>query len=411
MAILKLCGFVLLASLALTVFGAEKPIQPVAYFIDTLPIDVETETPESHASFIRDGASYPAFEGMEVYPGDVISTPAGGGILIAFLNNSTVQLHESSKLTIEEPTVAAVDLGTPVTINLGHVFVQMRSSETDSLAIGFGNIHTDIARVTSTASKPAKLDIIVTGTAPNYVTNVGVLAGTVTLTPRGSNKVDLSSGTLSLLTFNTPVAGVSGSPVTINTVNLSKTQLAALKLGSISETFATVGKSGSVSFKSTIHNPDGSISKGSFTTLNGIVTKDAWSTKGLNKFSESWKEAAGKISVKQSFDGNSFSASFLANASSKATVKVGKLSYAGTATYDPTTGIMTFTTVKKAKDGSSVSFTFKPDGLGGSTQTIVVTSSTGVAGTPVTHVLAAGAPPANTPDFRGVTQNQVPVSH
>ena len=411
MAILKLCGLALLASLALTVFGSEKPIQPVAYLIDTLPIDIdaEAETPESHASFVRDGTTYPAFEGMEVYPGDIVSTPAGGGILVAFLNNSTIQLHESSKLTIEELAVAAVDTGIPVTVNMGHVFVQTRSSETDSLSIGFGDVHTAIAR--AKAPKPTSLDIIVTGTPGNYVTNVGVLAGSVTLTPNGSNQVNLTSGTLALLTANTPVAGVSGTPVTISTVNLSKAQLAALKLGDLSETFVKVGKGGSVSFKSTIHNPDGSITKGSFTTLNGITTKDAWKTTGANKFSESWSESSKGITVKQTFNGDSFSGKFVGNTSSKATVKIGKSSYTGTATYDPTTGIMTFTTVKAAKDGSTATFTFNPNAAGGATQTLVVTPKGGVAGTPITHVVPVGAPPANTPDLRGITQNQPPVSH
>ncbi len=412
MAILKLCGLALLASLALTVFGSEKPIQPVAYLIDTLPIDVEAETPESHASFVRDGTTYPAFEGMEVYPGDVVSTPAGGGILVAFLNNSTVQLHESSKLTIEESAVdiETSGMGIPVTVNIGHVSVETRSMDAESLSIGFGTKHTSIAR--AKAPKPTSLDIFVTGTPGNYVTKVGVLAGSVTLTPNGSNQVNLTSGTLALLTANTPVVGVSGTQVTFSTGNLTKDQLATLKKSAISETTVKVGKGGSVSFKSTIHNPDGSITKGSLTTLGGIVTKDAWSTKNATtKFSESWSESSKGIAVKQTFNGDTFTGKFVRNVSSKSTVKVGKNSYTGTATYDPTTGIITFTTTKAAKDGSTATFTFNPNAAGGATQTLVVTPKGGVAGAPITHVVPVGAPPANTPDFRGITQNQPPVSH
>ena len=419
----KILGAILLASLMFAIRASElatqaatqavqsvsaQRVQPIGYFVETV-VDNETDSPKAHATFTRDGETFPAEAGMEVFPGDVVSTPASGGILVAFLNNNTLQLQGDSQATIHGVAELSAANTPQITVNSGHAFAVARSVSDAGFNLDMGDVKQPMARATTV--KPASLDIIVTKDASGvYTTNIGVLAGSVVLTPAaGGVPVAMTSLGTALLTFNTATKPASG---TVNTGNLTKDQLKALKVGNISETFLKVGKS-SVSIKSTIHNSDGSTSKGTITTsLTGLVTKDSWKTTGPNKFSESWSESGIKISVKQTYNGLSFSASLVSGTSAKATIKdaANKQTYTGTATYDSATGIITFVTTKPGKDGSTATYQFNPNGVGGTTFKTVVTGGTG-AGTFQT-VVAPAAPPAATPDPNGrlVTQNMPPKS-
>jgi hypothetical protein len=187
-----------------------------------------------------------------------------------------------------------------------------------------------------------------------------------------------------------------------------------LRTSFVYDTNLSVGKEASVSYKSKLKNPDGSITVGSCTTVNGVVRKDSWNTQGANKFkfSESWSEDVfrNKISLKQVFDGYTFSAVLVNNTMAKASLKSAnnKQTYTGTGTYDPAKGIITFTTTKSAKDGSTATYKYDPTALGGATQTVVVTTKGGVAGSPITHTTPNAAPNPTTPDLRALMQNQPP---
>ena len=172
---------------------------------------------------------------------------------------------------------------------------------------------------------------------------------------------------------------------------------------------------GFVDFKVTINNTDGSVSRGSITTsLSGSVTKDSWKTvKRSNKFSESWSEdkVKNKISVNQSIPGGTFSAlgnnSFLSNTSTNAKVWVGTNLYTGTATYNPANGILTFTTTKPAKDGSTATYTFDTLAPSGVKQTLVTTLNG--EDTTTTHTAPARPQNAMTPDGRLIMQDMPPA--
>lgn len=421
---IKFLGMALVASLAFALHSGERPIQPIGYFVETVVAEDDADKPQSKAKFIRDGEEYEAEAGMEVFPGDIVKTTPTGGILVAFLNNNTLQLYGSSEATIHGLAELSAANASQITINSGHATSINRAESENGFNISFGATRAPAGR--ATGPKPASLDIIVKANGSGgFVTNVAVLAGTVLLTPTsGVAPVKLSttinSVDTALLTFNTLTNPPSG---TVLTGNLTKDQIAALKLGGFaSETFLKVGKT-SVSIKSTINGTDGSITKGTVTTsLSGTVTKDSWKTANkLTKFSESWSEdvVKGKISVKQSYLVNGatigFSASLVGvtgniSTTIKATIKdsANKQSYTGTATYNKLTGIITFVTTKAGKDGSTATYTFTPGANGAQTMTAVITGGT-APGT-FTNVVAGGAPPATTPDGRGVTQNQPPKS-
>lgn len=267
--------------------------------------------------------------------------------------------------------------------------------------------------------KPAKLDIIGLPDGSGGVTTfVYCTAGSATLNPVTTSQVGIVSGAIPLLMVNTVVAGVTTTPVNVSVTVTTKTDLktaqTTFKLASSGyETQVTVGKT-SVTYKSTIKNPDGSKSTGSFTTtLTGIVTKDAWKTaRKTDKFSASWSEtvAKGKISVKQSFVSGSttasFSASLVNGSTSKASLKVGKTSFVGSGIYDPKTGVISFTGTPKG-GGGAATFKYDPGAAGGATQTVVETKG-GAAGTPITHSMPNGAPNPTTPDGRIVMQDMPP---
>ena len=304
----NLLGVMTLAALAFAVRASEKPaesVQPIGYFVETINDENQTKSP---AKFMRDNEEYDVVSGMEVFPGDVVNTSETGGVLIAFLNSNTVQLQGEAQATLNEVKDPANFA--QITINSGHATVVTREVTSGNFAFDMGDSKMPQARA-ATGFKPASLDIFV---QPNgsggFVTNVAVLAGTVTLTPRaGGLPVDLASLGTALLTFNTATNPPSG---TVSTGNIDKKALKGLKAGNVSDILLKVGKS-SVSIKATIVNADGSIAKGTVTTsFSGAITKDTWKTKGANKFSESWSEtvATGKITAKQTFNGITFSASF-----------------------------------------------------------------------------------------------------
>ena len=264
------------------------------------------------------------------------------------------------------------------------------------------------------APKPTKLDIVCLPNGSDaFATNVFCTASTAKLTPVTSEQINVADGNgLALLTINTSVTGVTASPVTIATTATLKTDLknaqTAFKTStSGSETQVSVGKAGAVSFKATIKYPDGSASKASFTTVNGTVTKDAWSTANkLAKTSLSWKEDGikGTISVKQTVFLNNvpstFSGSFVSNASTKASLKKGKETFTGTAAYDPASGVITFN--GKSKAGATATYKYDPNTAGGPTSSL-----NGVASSPIFN--STGVKSATTPNPRRIEQNMPPV--
>ena len=427
---LKFIGAILIASLIFGVSASEiatpvvqtvtQPVQPIGYFVETVS-NTDADSAKAHATFTRDGETFPAESGMEVFPGDIVSTPAAGGILIAFVNNNTFQLHGESQATIHNVGELSTPNSAQITLNSGRAFANVRTPSENGFQVDIGDTKSPMAR--AAAPKPASLEIVVTNSGGVYTSNVAVLTGSVLLTPRtGGSPTDVSANGQALITLNTTTKPVSG---TVVAGNIDKATLANLKKGIpiplFSDTIIKVGKGGTSNITSTIHNSDGSISKGKISTVNnGMVSKDSWKTTGPNKFSESWSETisattGSKISVKQSYKGVSISASFSGPKDTvlttpKATIKdsANKQTYTGTASFDPATGIITFVTTKAGKDGSTATYQFNPNGVGGATLKTVVTGGTG-AGT-IQTVVPVGAPAATTPDGRGVTQNQPPKS-
>ena len=265
----------------------------------------------------------------------------------------------------------------------------------------------------ASAKKPTSSEVICRPDGSGgYMTYVACITGSVTIIPPTGDQT-LANGNTVLLTVYTPVVGVGNDAVTLKPGNMDKAALNAAKVGAVQDIIAKVGKS-SVTFTATLNNGDGSISKGKITTALGAVTKDSWKTTAANKFNESWTEniLIGKVTVTQSFTSLTgaltFKASLIAN-TGKASIKLNKDTYTGTATYDPASGIIKFTTTKPAKDGSAATYTYDPTASGGPTQTCVVTSSAGVAGAPLTHTVPIGAPSPTTRDNRELAQDQPPA--
>lgn len=402
----NLCGLMLLAAITLTASASDKPITPVGVY--QIVVDQDDETEAVLATIERDGEKgIPIETGMAVYPDDKVTTKVGGGVAVAYTEGFTVTLQESTQLTVGAGGTGIFQAPSFI-LNSGHAAL-VASSRNTGFEFGIGDSRAPVAR----ASTAVKLDLIVTkDAAGNFITNVGVLNGTITLTPvPGTSSVNVTTGTQAIMTINTATNPPSGA---VNKGNLGKDQLKSLKGVNFTETLVSQGKSG-FAFKSTIKNGDGSISKGSVSTnLTGGLIKDSWKTanKG-DKSSASFAQdvTKGKLAVKVAFGGNSFSASFTGNTASKAALKTStKQSYKGTATYNPTNGLITFTTTTPSKDGTTATFTYDPRDPAKQTQTIVVTSTAGVAGTPIVHTIVTGPPPANIPVGNLIEQNMPPKS-
>ncbi len=403
---------------------------PIGVFVDSFAentVDAGDAAPKVHVT--RDGKDYDVSQGMPAYPGDVVFTDAGGDIIIAMLNDNVIELGASSRLTLGGDGTTPNPNST-ITVNSGNVGVIAKSVLNETLVVAMGETshpfaHTMMASPRA-APKPAAFEIITKSDGSGgFISTVAVSAGSVTLTPVNGQTVNLAdalNAAATVMTTHNAVTGVSNSTVTFAAGNVSKTNLGILKTGALSDVLVKVGKPGSntVAFTATIINGDGSKTTGKFSTLNGTINKDAWKTTGATKFSESWSESISskgtKIAVKQAYTDStgvvvSFSASLAGTttAPGKASVKVGKDAYAGTATYDPTTGIITFVTTKSPKDGTTVTFKYDPTAAGGATNTAIV-STGGAPGTPLTHQTTSNAPGATTPDGRIITQNSAPKS-
>jgi len=113
--------------------------------------------------------------------------------------------------------------------------------------------------------------------------------------------------------------------------------------------------------------------------------------------------------VSSKFGGNSFSASFVGNTASKASLKgSNKQSYKGTATYNPANGVITFTTTTPGKDGSTAVFVYDPTNPAKAVEAVTITK--GGTATVSAHEFVVGAPPANVPDGKLIEQNMPPKS-
>ncbi len=260
------------------------------------------------------------------------------------------------------------------------------------------------------APKPAAFTIITkdTGSA-GYLTTVYCTSGSVLLTPVTATQVKVSdslNASVTLLTINTAVTGVTTSPVTVAAAKFDKTNA----IGAVINLSVKVGKAGVVTFKETLINTDQAKTTGSFTTTNGVVTKDAWKTAGANKFGRSWSESIKNgvttIAYKDSYSGNSFSARIINAVSPKTTLKIGKVTYSGTANYTPATGAISFSGTSKTA-GLTATYTFDPGAAGDATSTIIETKN-GVAGTPIVKIVSTGVKTPTAPDLRKFQQNMPP---
>jgi uncharacterized protein (DUF2147 family) len=401
----KLCAAVLLAACVLAARAADESAGAMGVLIDPAAGD-EAGT----AVVLRDGKEVPVFNGMEVFPGDALDTRKSSGLVVAFFNNDAVELGDASRLAIQAPNAAGA-YGTLI-LNQGHMQVASQAKDGKRLNFGIGDTLRPAAEARATIGI-VKLDIIVLPDGNGgFKTTVACIAGTATLVPVSSNSVNIVTGmTGTLLTTHTPVTGVTNSPVDISPSTLSKADLKALqmalKLAAVGSetTVAVVGNL--VVFKSTIKNSDGSVSKGTVTTTtSGVTVKDKWKTVAPDKSTQSWTEHDGKIKVTQSFNGIKFSATLKGNTAVNATIhdSTTKQTYTGTATYDPQTGIITFTTTKPGKDGSTATYVFDPNSSG----TYTVTRNN-VPQPPVVFVVPQGPPPATTPDNHVIGPNS-PVS-
>lgn len=301
----------------------------------------------------------------------------------------------------------------------------MRLAGLLAIAVLSSHLHAEegvTAAARAAGPKPASLELIAKYDAAKNeaTTNVACLAGSVTLqlSTNGNSKFDLvtlfNNIQTKVLALNT--ASPQGG-ATLNTGNLSKTDIATLKAGGIaSDTTLKVGRNSiALAVKST--TVEGAIQSGKVTIDGARVTKDSWSTKGPNKFAESWSEdvAKGTIAVKQTYfagsTGISFAASFLKGQSNKASIKdsSNKQTYRGTATYNKETGTITFTTISAAKDGSTASYTYSHQANGGHTLSTIILGGAG-AGTFEKVCQPMSAAPASTPDGRLMCQNMPPFT-
>lgn len=393
LALLALLGFAAGATEALTQAQIAARNEPVGFFIDNLDAsDMGADEVKSHARFIRDGKEYEAFAGHEVYVGDTIITDATGGITIAFLNNSAAKLGGSTEFSIDGAGSKAERKGAELTLVHGRASFLTNPVDIYETFLNLGGLGSHGVGGSgngggggSSSSKNclAQFEVIVNQDAngTTFTSSVAVLKGTATLTPKGSSTVDMASGTLTLMTLNTKVDGVTTSPVTLQQNNLSNAQITALLANSVSNTITCVNKDGSVTIKSAIKNSDGTVSVGSITTVNGKVTKDNWTTSLGKKKVDNWVETATKISITKVYDGYT-----LATSVSKpsglglATLKgPNGQTYKGTTKYDPNTGSYVFTSTKPGKDGSNTIFSFNPNGPNGPVNTVVIIPASGPA--------------------------------
>jgi hypothetical protein len=234
------------------------------------------------------------------------------------------------------------------------------------------------------ASVTAQCVILVTnGSAGNFVSNVAVLKGIFTLNPTsGANSpVSVLVGTVQVVTLNTAVSGVTSAPVTLTQGNLNKTQIAALAASAVGATTVSVGKNGAITISSEVPNADGSITIGSVTVVNNVVTKDKWTTKDANrKTLKTWSQSTKSIALSSVVDGYTLKATISTSThAGTATLKgPNGTTYKGTVTYDPTTGVNNFKSLP-AKDGSSALFKYAPNSNGGYMTTTTVINKSGLA--------------------------------
>ncbi len=396
------CGLALTACFNILAAASDKPIKAVGFFISTVS-ESDQESVTARAKFIRDGKEFDAVEGHEVYPGDVVITDETGGISIAFLDSSAVRLHESTEFVIQP---GLNDQPASVQLSYGHASFASsptaRPEVTDAkdpksmLIVGDGItnlINLGIGSHSSiSASTLAKFDILITRDANGntFTATVAVLKGTAKLNPVNANAVALAFGSQTLMTITNPVTGVTNSQVTLNQGNLTKDQIAALAAKSVADTTVSVSSNGTVTINSVIKNSDGSIAIGKVTQVNGVVTKDSWTTKDSNnKTIATWSESKTSISMSRVDGPYTLKTTVKKPADSgTGTFKgLNGVTYKGVTTVSPKTGTITFTSTP-AKDGSKAIYTFDP-GLGKDTVTIIKKDGTATQST-VTYLKGNG---------------------
>lgn len=404
----------------------------------------DTDAPRAFVTVLRDGKEVRAFEGDEIYPADVLKTDAATDITVAFVDQSAVRMHPETEIQLS-PVLSTLGMNGSTVVQ-GHASVAFQHSSVEPRSMTLGSAERK-APVSTTG--PAKLDIFVNKNADGtFVTTVAVLKGSATLTPSSNtSQTDLTAGGVAVMSFRTPVAGVTtSSPVTVTQGNLTKDQIKALHGSAVSETFVSTNKTGAT-IKSIIHESDGTTTSVSETVVAGKVSKDSSKTVDSSKKTvATWTETLTKISFSRVYVGYTIKSSGPANGGAgKATIKgPDKTTYYGTTIINPKTGVITFTTTKAAKDGSNVIYTFNPNGLNGATQTLIripktgsatqtttsfnkttgvqtVTTQTGTVSGGVftadstppvvkTTQLPINPPAAKTPDGHVIDQNNPPVS-
>jgi hypothetical protein len=375
-----MCGLLLFAATTIAVQASDAAVKPIGFFFNSIA-DSEDNPFESHARFVRDGIEYDAVEGSQVYPGDTILTGDNGGIAIAFLDSSSIRLHGSSELTVQSLGNPAANEATTVTLVKGHASAATRSfggpgpSETSLLQVFLGLGGTSGSARAGGGSGTTKFDVITTRD-PNgttFTSTVAVISGSATLTPKTGTKVDIGTAAQVVMTVNTAVPQATPPQTVINKGNLTKDQIKALVAGAVAVVVVTVNKTGIATLKTATVNPDGSITAGSISELSTGLTKDVWATKLGKTTIATWTETLTTIGLKRNYNGFVLSGKIVkATESGSATLKgPDKVTYKGSMKYDPATGKYTFTGT--AKDGSTATFTYSPNGANGYTQTVTVT--------------------------------------
>ncbi|HLX61312.1 MAG TPA: hypothetical protein VKX17_08535 [Planctomycetota bacterium] len=393
----NLCGLMLLAVLSLSAVANDKIVEGI--IVDS------SDGADTQATIVRDGEQIDAVEGMPVYAGDEIKTTANGMISVGFLDQTALTLYGSTEISVGGSAAIGTSEGATFNLGGGHLFVSTKSTESMPLNLTVGDRSAPVVR--AAGPKPLKMELILTKNSSGaFVTNVEVTSGSVTLTPAtGGSPVVATVGGATVMTISTATNPPSG---TVTTTATTKTDIKTLKIGTLSDIQVSQGKTG-FSFKTAITEGDGSVTKGAISTdLTGKIIKDSSKTSNkTDKSSLSWSESVstGKIAFKAAFGGNSFSAAFTGGVTSKATLKGSdKTSYVGSATYNSTTGLITFTGTSKA--GTTATFTYDPTNSAQAVETVKLGSAT-----PVSKTYAYPVTPDNTPDLRTISITQEPKSH
>jgi len=260
----------LLSALAVVSLSAAEPTKqelPVVGYVVPVPSDDDNaDAPDTGAFCVRNGERLAAEEGMPLCAGDELVSSDNSAVGIAFVDDSAVTLRPSSRLVINDYAYPGKRRPTHLELKDGCAFFSVHPRPDDS--------HFFVRSPQGTLEvKGTKFELTTKVLNGVYDTTVRVTNGTISLTPSGSDAIDISSGTQLLLHVITgTVMGAAPAPMTITKNNLTAKQMKAAEAGAIAIVKVDAAKNGRLTVTSKINNSDGTTSNTRVTEISGVRT-------------------------------------------------------------------------------------------------------------------------------------------